>query len=292
MRLAVTQLAGLSAERAAGTALARAGDRDVNRVRRLAHRSGGHSIGRGVAHPRPQPRVAGLRGPRLDDPQAAAGNGGGDRLGEIARPLRQRVADTEGGREVRQRRAVRRGENPLERAGEPAGSSPAKMPPPSLLTTTRHRSGRGSAGPMASPGASCSSVRSPISANATDPGCCRACASAAPAAVDEVPSMPLAPRLAITRTSSRGGSSRSASRTDSELPHHSSASSGSAATSSRATPGSLSAARRRRRGRRGRRGGRRRPARRRARRRPPRRRPRPPAARPRASGRAARPGPP
>ena len=119
-----------------------------------------------------------------------------------------------------------------------AGSSPAKIPPPSLLTTTTHRSGRGSPGPIARPGASCSSDRSPISANATAPGRSAACAMAAPAAVENVPSIPLAPLLAITRTSARGGMSRSTSRTDSEFPHHSSAPSGSAAASSRATSGS------------------------------------------------------
>ena len=43
-----------------------------------------------------------------------------------------------------------------------------------------------------------------MSANATAPGCSAACASAAPAAVEKVPSMPLAPRLAITRVSARG----------------------------------------------------------------------------------------
>ena len=77
-----------------------------------------------------------------------------------------------------------------------------------------------------------------MSANATAPGWSAAWASAAPAAVEKVPSIPLAPRLAITRTSARGGSARSISRTDSEFPHHSNASAGSAATSSRATSGS------------------------------------------------------
>ena len=80
------------------------------------------------------------------------------------------------------------------------------MPPPSLLTTTTHRSGRGSPGPIDSPGASCSRDRSPISANATARGWSAAWASAAPAAVEKVPSIPLAPRLAITRRSARGGS--------------------------------------------------------------------------------------
>ena len=112
------------------------------------------------------------------------------------------------------------------------------MPPPSLLTTTTHRSGRGSPGPIESPGASCSRDRSPMSANATVPGWSAAWASAAPAAVEKVPSIPLAPRLAITRAFVRGGSARSTSRTDSELPHHSSASPGNAATTSRATSGS------------------------------------------------------
>ena len=77
-----------------------------------------------------------------------------------------------------------------------------------------------------------------MSANATARGWSAAWASAAPAAVEKVPSIPLAPRLAITRTSARGGSARSTSRTDSEFPHHSNASGGSAATSSRATSGS------------------------------------------------------
>ena len=77
-----------------------------------------------------------------------------------------------------------------------------------------------------------------MSANATVPGWSAAWASAAPAAVEKVPSIPLAPRLAITRASARGGSARSMSRTDSELPHHSNASAGSVATSSRATSGS------------------------------------------------------
>ncbi len=126
--------------------------------------------------------------------------------------------------------------------GNAAGSRPANIPPPSLFTTTTHRSGRGSPGPITRPGASCSSDRSPISANATAPGHRAVCASAAPPAVEKVPSIPLAPLLAITRTSARDdGSSRSTSRTDSELPHHSSACSGSAVTSSRATPGSDSA---------------------------------------------------
>ena len=77
-----------------------------------------------------------------------------------------------------------------------------------------------------------------MSANATARGWSAAWASAAPAAVEKVPSIPLAPRLAITRRSARGGSARSISRTDSEFPHHSNASAGSAATSSRATSGS------------------------------------------------------
>ena len=105
------------------------------------------------------------------------------------RLLRQRVRHAERRRELLDGRPVRRAEHaarttPCERRLAPALS---KIPPPSLLTTTTHRSGRGSPGPIASPGASCSSDRSPISANAIAPGCAAACASAAPAAVENGP---------------------------------------------------------------------------------------------------------
>ena len=52
-------------------------------------------------------------------------------------------------RPLEHRRAVR----PAARSRlNRAGSSPSKIPPPSLLTTTTHRSGRGSPGPIARPG--------------------------------------------------------------------------------------------------------------------------------------------
>ena len=64
---------------------------------------------------------------------------------------------------------------PKTRSNGPAGpekaacSSREKMPPPSLLTTIRHRSGAGSPGPRISPGASCRNARSPRRAKAGPP---------------------------------------------------------------------------------------------------------------------------
>ena len=70
------------------------------------------------------------------------------------------------------------------------------MPPPSLSGTTTVRSGAVSPSPSSRPVRSCRKVRSPISANAGPP--VRACTSAAPTAVEIVPSMPATPRLAST----------------------------------------------------------------------------------------------
>src|SRR5262249_419219 len=83
-----------------------------------------------------------------------------------------------------------------------ACSSSEKIPPPSLFATTTARSGRGSPGPANRPGASCRNARSPSRAAAGPPPA-RWCASAAPAAVEISPSIPLAPRLASTRSPAR-----------------------------------------------------------------------------------------
>ena len=71
----------------------------------------------------------------------------------------------------------------------------AKIEPPSSLTTTIVRSGRASRGPRIRPVASCRKVTSPISASARVV-CGRP--SAAPIALETVPSMPARPRLAMT----------------------------------------------------------------------------------------------
>ena len=132
---------------------------------------------------------------------------------------------------------------PKTRSNGPANaacSRSEKIPPPSLLTTTRHRSGRGSSGPSSRPGRSCRNARSPRSATAGPPPAAW-CASAAPIAEDTSPSMPLAPRLASTRIPARGAMCRSRSRTGRLDAAHSSAPAGSAAARSRASRGSLSA---------------------------------------------------
>ena len=70
------------------------------------------------------------------------------------------------------------------------------MPPPLSLDTTMVRSaGIGSVGPTSRPELSCTNVRSPISATVRP-----RCASAAPIAVDTVPSIPATPRLERTLT--------------------------------------------------------------------------------------------
>ena len=101
-------------------------------------------------------------------------------------------------RRGRRRAACRRpARTPPACSGAPCSSRP-KIPPPSSLTTTTVRSGRGSSGPITSPVLSCRNVRSPISAYAGPP-----CARAAPIAVDTVPSMPEAPRLASDQQAAR-----------------------------------------------------------------------------------------
>ena len=101
------------------------------------------------------------------------------------------------------------------------------MPPPSLLTTTIVSCGNGSSGPTTSPLLSCRNVRSPMSAKAGPPPS-RCQASAAPIAVETVPSMPDAPRFAMTVTPSRGAAYWR-SRTASEEPATSNAFCGNAA---------------------------------------------------------------
>ena len=79
---------------------------------------------------------------------------------------------------------------PKTRSNGPANaacSRSEKIPPPSLLTTTRHRSGRGSSGPSSRPGASCRNARSPSRATAGPPPAAW-CASAAPIAEETSPS--------------------------------------------------------------------------------------------------------
>ena len=101
------------------------------------------------------------------------------------------------------------------------------MPPPSLLTTTRHRSGRGSPGRASGRARRAGTARSPSRAPAGPPPAAW-CASAAPIAEDTSPSMPLAPRLASTRRPARGAMCRSRSRTGRLDATHSSAPAGSA----------------------------------------------------------------
>ena len=92
------------------------------------------------------------------------------------------------------------------------------MPPPSLSTTTIVRSTPRPASPS-KPFVSCRNAMSPISSAVGRPE-----PRATPTAVDTTPSMPLAPRLAITRTPVRGRAYHSTSRTGmdddttSELP--------------------------------------------------------------------------
>ena len=88
------------------------------------------------------------------------------------------------------------------------------MPPPSSSATTIVRSaGCSSRGPRTSPDRSWRKVRSPISATVR-PGV----ASATPIAVDTVPSMPEAPRLAYTDTSGSSGPTSDRSRIALEAP--------------------------------------------------------------------------
>ncbi len=113
-----------------------------------------------------------------------------------------------------------------------------KMPPPSLLITTRVRSGRSGAAPVSRPFWSCSRDRSPSSATAR-PALCSWWACAAPTALETAPSMPLRPRLASTRRSDRGRMVRSTSRTGMLDPANSSEPEGSAAVRSRARRASV-----------------------------------------------------
>ncbi len=83
------------------------------------------------------------------------------------------------------------------------------------------RRGVGSVGPISNPELSCTNVRSPISATVRPP-VARSWASAAPMAVDTVPSMPATPRLDRTVTA-RGAPvparpTRATSRTGLEAP--------------------------------------------------------------------------
>src|SRR5438874_1665154 len=87
-----------------------------------------------------------------------------------------------------------------------AGAKFRKMPPPALLSTT-NVTGSPRRAPHTKPDASCSRDRSPASATVGTP------LLAIPSTVDTKPSMPLAPRFAMTRTPSRGAIARSRSRT-------------------------------------------------------------------------------
>ncbi len=118
----------------------------------------------------------------------------------------------------------------------PAGRN-SKIPPPSLSTTTTVRSMPRAAAPS-SPLASWRNATSPMrsTVGVAEP-------SATPTAVETTPSMPLAPRLARTRTPSRGAPYHSTSRTGIDDDTTRLAPSGSAARTSRATPGSVGSAR-------------------------------------------------
>ena len=190
--------------------------------------------GRRGAPPAPPPRSPPSRGPARRRP----GRGRAASRRPAGSPRRTGPRPARAGRRCRRRRCPGR---------PPSGRVPV------------------SPSPSSSPVRSCRNVRSPISANAGPPPV-RACTSAAPTAVEIVPSMPATPRLARTVRSPRGTASRSTSRTGVEDP-----------STSREPAG----ARRRRRGRAGPRSA---PARRRARRRPP---CRPAAAADRHAGRPA-----
>ena len=108
------------------------------------------------------------------------------------------------------------------------------MPPPlSLDTTTDSRLGRGSVGPISRPEASCTKVRSPISATVCPP--VRSWASAAPIAVETVPSMPATPRLDRTVTPAGSRPPSATSRTGLEAPSTSWSPGPSAAATAAAT---------------------------------------------------------
>ena len=76
--------------------------------------------------------------------------------------------------------------------------------------------GTGSVGPMSSPDASCTKVRSPISATVRPP--VRSCDSAAPMAADTVPSIPATPRFDRTVTPGVANPARATSRTGLDAP--------------------------------------------------------------------------
>ena len=132
---------------------------------------------------------------------------------------------------------------PNSRSNRSPGSACAwgrneKIPPPSLSTTTIVRSMPRSAAPS-SPLVSCRKATSPTSSAVGGDGSAAAAARATPTAVDVTPSMPLAPRLARTRTSSRGAPYHSTSRTGIDDDVTTVAPGGTAASRSRATPGSV-----------------------------------------------------
>ncbi len=81
---------------------------------------------------------------------------------------------------------------------------------------------------------SCRKATSPISEAVGAP-----VASATPTADDVTPSIPLAPRLASTRTPLRGSPNHSRSRTGMDDDVNRLAPSGNAASTDRATPGSV-----------------------------------------------------
>src|SRR3954466_5195901 len=110
-----------------------------------------------------------------------------------------------------------------ENLGSPCSSS-SKMPPPLSLDTTMVRlRGDGSVGPMSRPELSCTNVRSPINAivraGPMSPAeRLRSCASAAPIAVDTVPSMPATPRFDRTLMPCAFSPTSAASRTGFDAP--------------------------------------------------------------------------
>ena len=212
-----------------------AGRADLREARAARLEQGRDRQRRGPGQPPPQRRPGRPVRGHLDDADPVAL----ERGRQVGRPGDHEVPEPGRRGQARQLRPVRRAEDPLEQAGTAACSRVEKMPPPSLLATTRTRSGRASSGPANSPGASCRNARSPRRAAAGPPPAAW-CASAAPVADEISPSMPLAPRLASTRRPSRTARCRSRSRMGRLDAAHSSAPSGRAAPRSRASRGSVS----------------------------------------------------